>query len=89
MARTPDWQTAYQAVILEVDNSKLSEKADQAEAEIFSRLLMLIGTADDVEECQAIQHALVGLGTLRKEKLGLHRPGLAAAPSTVNDSSRT
>ena len=70
MARKPDWQTAYQAVILEVDNSKLSEKEDQAEAEIFRRLLMLLGTAEDVAECKAIQHALIGLGVLRKERLG-------------------
>jgi hypothetical protein len=33
MADAPEWQTAYQAAVLEVDNSKLSEKANKAKAE--------------------------------------------------------
>jgi hypothetical protein len=70
MADSREWQTAYEAAVLEVDNSKLMEKANEAEAAIFHRLLELSGSHDHLVERDALQHAITGLGLLRNERLG-------------------
>lgn len=62
-----DWQKAYEAAVLEEDNSKLIEKANLAEDAIFARL-RTFPFGDDRERL-AIQKALMALQTLRRERL--------------------
>ena len=41
MNKNIDWQTAYEAAVLEIDNSNLTEKAHVAQETIFARLRTL------------------------------------------------
>ena len=41
MANQPEWQNAYEAAVLEVDNSKLLQRANDAEVAVFQRLQIL------------------------------------------------
>jgi hypothetical protein len=69
MAHSSEWQTAYDAAVLEVDNSKLSEKLKDAEAAISRRTLLLSSNSEHSAEHEAMQKALVALGVLRRERL--------------------
>jgi hypothetical protein len=60
-----NWQKAYDDAVLEVDNSKLIEKANLAEEAIFSRLRTL--SFDEHQERRAIQKAIMSLYILREE----------------------
>jgi hypothetical protein len=63
-----NWTAAYKSAVLEMDNSKLAEKAHLAEEAIFARLRTLpIGAHG---ERLAIQKAISGLRVLRRERLG-------------------
>jgi hypothetical protein len=73
MASTSEWRTAYEAVVLEVDNSKLNEKAKEAEAAILDRLRELDKIPEPSKELTALQHAINALAVLRKERLGSYR----------------
>jgi|HubBroStandDraft_2_1064218.scaffolds.fasta_scaffold307241_2 hypothetical protein len=62
------WTAAYKSAVLEMDSSKLAEKAHLAEEAIFARLRTLpIGAHG---ERLAIQKAISGLRVLRRERLG-------------------
>jgi hypothetical protein len=63
-----DWQKAYEDAVLEVDNSKLTAKANLAEEAIFARLRTLPFGED--RERVAIQKAITALHILRRERLG-------------------
>jgi len=63
-----EWQGAYQAAILETDDSKLLEKIVAAEGVIGLRIQSLIGLPHDGEG-QELDDALRALRVLRKERL--------------------
>jgi hypothetical protein len=73
MASASEWRTAYEAVVLEVDDSKLDEKVKEAEAGILRRLRELNGIPEESKERNALQHAFEALGVLRKERLDSYR----------------
>ena len=62
-----DWQKAYADAVLEVDNSKLTEKVNLAEDAIFARL-RTFPFGDDRERV-AIRKAITAAHTLRRERL--------------------
>jgi hypothetical protein len=61
----PEWQTQYEAALLETDSDKLPKFVVAAEAAIFSRLQALAGKADHGEERQAMSDALHALRYLK------------------------
>ena len=73
MASASEWQTAYEAVVLEVDDSKLDEKVKEAEEDILGRFHDLNGSLEHSKEVKALQHALEALAVLRRERLDSHR----------------
>jgi len=66
----PDWQQEYQAALLELDPQKLSERIANVEAAIFKKLQAISQSPNHVAERHAIDDALAGLRTLKKENLG-------------------
>ena len=71
--RFPQWQTPYQAALLELNLSKLLEQVTQAERAIFDRLQSLEGTANcesRFAELLAIEDALASLRSLKREQVG-------------------
>jgi hypothetical protein len=67
------WEVAYQAAVLETDNSLLSQKVTYAEVVIRLDLQPLDGDPAQSEERQELEKALVALDVLRKERLGFRR----------------
>jgi hypothetical protein len=63
----PQWEPEFRAALLEPDREKLLERIELAEAAIFSRIQGLSASANDREERRAIEDALSGLRTLKKE----------------------
>ena len=66
------WVAAYRDAILEVDDTKLMEKVEAAEAAISSRVQAMDGTAKP-DERRALEDAVNALRVLRHERLGHRR----------------
>ena len=66
----PDWQHEYYAALVEFDPQKLQGLIISAETAIFKRLQTMSVSADSQAERQAIEDALAGLRSLKKEHLG-------------------
>lgn len=70
MARTPttsEWQAAYLAAVLEVDDTSLAARIENAEDFIFRRLQS--GGKLDMDECQGLFDAVRGLHVPWTERL--------------------
>jgi hypothetical protein len=65
--RYPDWQSEYQAAILETDRKQLAMRIAGAESAIAKRLQALSQSADHRAELHAIGDALAALRTLKEE----------------------
>jgi hypothetical protein len=63
-----EWQTLYNAVMTETDQTKIPGKMYDAEAAIFNRLQML-GTVKNCDERTALDDAIRGLRDLKRELL--------------------
>jgi hypothetical protein len=63
----PRWEPEFRAALLEPDREKLLERIELAEAAIFRRIQGLSASANDRDERRAIEDALSGLRTLKKE----------------------
>lgn len=72
MASTAEWQTAYESVVLEVDDSKLDEKVKEAEAAILGRFHELDDIPGHSKEIRALQNAIEALAVLRRERIEAH-----------------
>ena len=66
----PEWQSEYQAALLELDREKLLQRVQTAESAIFNRLQALSQSSGHDAERQAIADALANLRVLKSEKLG-------------------
>ncbi len=66
----PEWQHEHSAALVETDPRKLLERVTVAETAIFKRLQTMSTSPDNQEERQAIEDALAGLRTLKRENLG-------------------
>lgn len=66
----PEWQHEYYAALVEFDPQKLLERVTAAEIAISKRLQSVSSTIDNEAERQAIEDALAGLRSLKKEHLG-------------------
>ena len=78
MARIPtasEWQAAYLAAVLEVDDASLAARIENAEDSIFRRLQS--GGKLDMDECQHLFDAIRALHALRRGRL---RSGSKDAP---------
>ena len=64
--RYPDWQSLYQAAILEPDATKLLQRIQLAQTAILSRLQALSPNGADEAEKQAINSALHVLDLLNQ-----------------------
>jgi len=67
-----DWVAKYKEAVLEVDDARLIERIDEAEAAISSRVQAMDGTAKP-DERRALEDAVNALRVLRKERLGIQR----------------
>ncbi len=63
--RFPEWQTSYEAALLETDHGKLTKFIGAAETAILSRLQVLVGKAGNGEERLAMTDALHALRYLK------------------------
>jgi hypothetical protein len=61
----PDWQTQYEAALLQSDDGKLPKCVAAAETAILSRLHALVGKAGQEQERIAISDALHALRYLK------------------------
>jgi len=68
--RFPEWQSEYEAALLETDPQKLSELIHKAEAAIFNRLQALNTGSDGHIEHAALSDAAETLRRLQIEILG-------------------
>lgn len=66
----PEWQHEYYAALVEFAPQKLRELITSAETAIFKRLQTMAASPDCDAERQAIEDALAGLRSLKKEHLG-------------------
>jgi len=66
--RYPEWQHEYYAALVEFAPEKLLELVTSAETAIFKRLQTM--SAGSQAEREAIEDALAGLRSLKKEHLG-------------------
>ena len=73
MASASEWQTAYEAVVLETDDSRLNEKLREARAAILSRLRELTETPGHFQERKALQNAIDALAVLCRERVDSYR----------------
>ena len=73
MASASEWQTAYEAVVLETDDSKLNEKLKEAKAAILGRLHELTETPEHFQERKALQNAIDALAVLSRERVNSYR----------------
>jgi hypothetical protein len=70
--RFPQWQSQYQAALVELDHSKLLGRVTEAEYAIFERLQSLEGTPNCQSrfvELLAIEDALASLRSLKREQV--------------------
>lgn len=62
----PSWHELYQAALFETDRDKISQKIDEAESAILSRMKELFAiTTDHVEEDVVLDDALYAIRALR------------------------
>ena len=66
----PEWQSEYQAALLELDSEKLSKLVTAAETAIFKRLQAIAQSPDHQPERQAIEDAVATLRVLKRNNLG-------------------
>ena len=66
----PEWQTEYQAALVELDRKKLPERVVASETAILIRLQAISQSSDHHAERQAIEDALTALRVLKRENLG-------------------
>jgi len=66
----PEWQQQYYAALVEFAPQKLLELVTSAETAISKRLQSMSASTDNEAERQAIEDALDGLRSLRREDLG-------------------
>lgn len=66
----PEWQHEYYAALVEFAPRKLLERVTAAETVIFQRLQTMSGSPDSQAERQAIEDALAGLRSLKRENPG-------------------
>ena len=64
----PEWRAAYQAAVVEVDDTRLMQRIEAAQAAITHRLQALNGSIEP-EEAQALLDATHALHVLRHERL--------------------
>ena len=64
-----EWQKPYQEALIEVDKTKLEQKIQIAEWQIFKRLQQLSNDSNHLEERHAIADALNALRSLKREIL--------------------
>ena len=64
-----DWVATYRQAILELDDAKLIQKIEEAEAAISSRVQAMDGTVKP-DERRALEDAVKALRVLRHESLG-------------------
>ena len=57
----PDWQSEYEAALLELDPCHLPERIHTARMAILNRLQVLSASSENISEKQAIEQALAGL----------------------------
>jgi hypothetical protein len=67
-----EWVAKYRDAILELDDAKLIQKIDEAEAAISIRVQAMDGMAKP-EERRALEDAVNALRFLRQERLGHRR----------------
>ncbi|MGB0002607.1 MAG: hypothetical protein WBQ04_20985 [Candidatus Acidiferrales bacterium] len=65
----PEWQTAYQEALVEVDEQKLEAKIHLAEWKIFQRLQTISADSDHHGERSAIADAVNALYVLKRDTL--------------------
>jgi len=63
----PEWESSYQSALLEFDREKLSHRVNTAESAIRNRLASIEGDSNHHEEHEAIEDALLGLNSLKRE----------------------
>ena len=66
----PEWQTPLQELVLEFDNEKLTQKTQEVETILLSRLQELDHGCNGHDEKDAISHALRILRIIKRDKLG-------------------
>jgi hypothetical protein len=66
----PEWQHEYLAALVELDPKTLFERVAAAETAIFDRLQAISRSSDSHAEREAIEDALAGLRTLKRDNLG-------------------
>ena len=67
-----EWVAKYRYAFLELDDARLIEKMEEAEAVIYSRVQAMNGTAK-ADERRALANAIRALQVLRQERLGHRR----------------
>ena len=70
--RFPQWQSQYQAALMELNHGKLLERITETEYAIFERLQSLEGTPNCESrfvELLAIEDALASLRLLKREQV--------------------
>jgi hypothetical protein len=65
----PDWQSLYQAALVETDPEKLHQRILLVEEAIYMRSQAIHGSAKDSAERQAIEDAMQTLRVIQVEKL--------------------
>lgn len=65
----PEWQTAFLAALMELDETKLVAKDKDAETAIFRRLQAISADSNHSEERMALEDAIRRLRVLRRDKL--------------------
>ena len=68
-----DWRQKFEAALLEVDQQKLPELVEAAEAAIYLRLQSLVNSPDGRVERDALTDAMRSLRVIQTEKM--HYPG--------------
>ena len=64
-----DWQQKFEAALLEVDQQKLRELVEAAEAAIYLRLQSLVNSPDGRVERDALTDAMRSLRVIQTEKM--------------------
>jgi hypothetical protein len=65
----PEWQTAFLAALMELDETKLVAKDKDAETAIFRRLQAISADSNHNEERMALDDAIRRLRVLRRDRL--------------------
>ncbi len=65
----PEWQHAYELVLVETDTRKLFKLVEVAEAAVLTRCAALEGSANHHSERRDLEAALAKLQVVKKERL--------------------